>query len=112
VITRKKILPGQPGTKKLVEKYGKNLICVRYKYDDKQNTMIKTVELLEEVHNIRRKKNWISPNKKVKLKIDFNEKYLQKLIKQAGGRWNSKNRVWELNFKEVNELGLKNRIVK
>jgi hypothetical protein len=48
----------------------------------------------------------------MKLKINYDEKYLQKLIKQAGGRWSSKDRVWELNFKEVNELGLKNRIVK
>ena len=70
------------------------------------------MELIEEETYINRKKNNIPANKKMKLKVNYNEKYLQKLIKQAGGRWNSIDRVWELNFKDVNELGLKNRIVK
>jgi hypothetical protein len=25
--------PGQPGTKKFVERYGERLVCVRYRYD-------------------------------------------------------------------------------
>ena len=41
--TNKKLLPGQPGTKKLLEKYGEKLVCVRYKYDEKRLKRIKTV---------------------------------------------------------------------
>lgn len=38
--------PGQNGTKKLVKKYGTNLIMVRYRYFD--GFRLKTVELIEE----------------------------------------------------------------
>lgn len=33
ITTKRTILAGQPGTKKWIDKYGKDLICVRYKYD-------------------------------------------------------------------------------
>lgn len=45
---RRKLLPGQPGTKKLVEKYGANLVCIRYRYDSESKRKIKTVELIED----------------------------------------------------------------
>lgn len=31
---RKKLKPGQDGTKSLVRQYGEQLICVRYRYDE------------------------------------------------------------------------------
>lgn len=34
--TTKKLMPGQPGTKKLFEQYGSDLVCVRYRYDFEQ----------------------------------------------------------------------------
>jgi len=48
VITRLKLKPGQKGTKALVEKYGDDLVCVRYRYDETSRTRIKTVELIVE----------------------------------------------------------------
>jgi hypothetical protein len=48
MITRLKLKPGQKGTKSLVEKYGEQLVCVRYRYDDASRTRIKTVELILE----------------------------------------------------------------
>jgi hypothetical protein len=44
--TRRKLLPGQPGTKQLVKLYGDRLVCVRYRYDCEQQRRIKTVELI------------------------------------------------------------------
>jgi hypothetical protein len=35
--TVKTLVPGQQGTKKLYNKYGKNLVCVRYRYDEEKN---------------------------------------------------------------------------
>jgi len=43
---KRKLKPGQPGTKKLVEKFGDDLICVRYRYDSAKKTRYKTVELI------------------------------------------------------------------
>jgi hypothetical protein len=48
MITRLKLKPGQKGTKALVEKYGDSLVCVRYRYDEKSRTRLKTVELIVE----------------------------------------------------------------
>ena len=35
---RLKLKPGQNGTKRLVEKYGDALVCVRYRYDEASRT--------------------------------------------------------------------------
>jgi len=53
----KKLLPGQPGTKKLLEKYGEKLVCVRYRYDNLRHKRIKTVELIEEEISWYKNKN-------------------------------------------------------
>ena len=43
----KRILhPGQPGTKKLVKKYGDKMLCVRYRYDEDKMMMYKTIEII------------------------------------------------------------------
>lgn len=44
--TRLKLKPGQNGTKKLLEKYGDVLVCVRYRYDEETQKRYKTVELI------------------------------------------------------------------
>lgn len=46
--TRTHLKPGQKGTRRLVEKYGKALLCVRYRYDKSRGVMLKTVEIVEE----------------------------------------------------------------
>jgi hypothetical protein len=46
--TRLTLAPGANGTKKLVERYGQRLVCVRYRYDRERRTRIKTVELIED----------------------------------------------------------------
>jgi hypothetical protein len=43
--TKKKLMPGEPGSKKWIDKYGDDLICVRYKYDSDKNKKMITVEL-------------------------------------------------------------------
>ncbi len=40
--------PGQDGTKSLLARYGKQLVCVRYRYDDQTKQRVKTVELIVE----------------------------------------------------------------
>jgi hypothetical protein len=47
--TRLTLPPGANGTKKLVERYGSRLVCVRYRCDEVRGVRIKTVELIEEV---------------------------------------------------------------
>ena len=44
--TRLTLKPGQEGTKRLVEKYGDALVCIRFRYDVKNGKRLKTVELI------------------------------------------------------------------
>jgi len=100
----KKILPGRPGSKKQLREYGDRLICVRYRYDSETGVKTKTVEILID------KQAW-APNKRVGLRIDFEEKYLRKLAKCAGGKWDPEKKVWMVPLSEVKALGLEDRMV-
>jgi len=40
--------PGKKGSKALVEKYGEDLVCVRYRYDEASRTRLKTVDIIVE----------------------------------------------------------------
>jgi hypothetical protein len=43
------------------------------------------------------------------LRVEFQETELQRRVKQAGGKWNSAKRVWEIHFDQAVALGLKKR---
>lgn len=38
--------PGDPGTQKLLAKYGERLVCICYRYDPARRKRFKTVELI------------------------------------------------------------------
>lgn len=42
----KTLRPGDSGTKKLTQRYGDRLICVRYRKDDQQKRRYTTIELI------------------------------------------------------------------
>jgi hypothetical protein len=109
---KRTLVPGEDGTKKWVEKYGDNLVCVRYRYDEEQNKKITTVEIIVNVGDKQRKKQKIPVNKKIGIRVYYGERETAALVKAAGGRWNRFSRVWELPYKEVIALGLEKRIVK
>ena len=108
---KRKLNPGQPGTKKLVEKYGDDLVCVRYRYDSTKKRRYKTVELIIENVPWQQGKN-PAMNKIMNFRIDFGEIQLRRLVKSAGGKWNQEKKLWELTYKQVLELNLADRIVK
>lgn len=55
--TRLHLKPGQKGTKRLSEKYGEQLICVRYRYDEDTKKRYKTVELIVDIADWEPKKS-------------------------------------------------------
>lgn len=108
--TKLTLRPGQPGTKQLQAQYGDRLLCVRYRYDPQRHIRVKTVELIVE------ETNWVpTPGKRawnaiVELRIEVNERELQRRVKNAGGRWNMTRKLWELPYHTVLELDLQDRI--
>jgi len=109
--SRLKLLPGQRGTKKLVEIYGDALICVRYRYDDKRHLRVKTVELAVET------KDWSPPPAKfsdseiVSVHISYTEEVLKQMAKSAGGRWDPKAKVWRLAYGKVKGTKLEKHLL-
>ena len=105
------LLPGQPGTKKLLDKFGEKLVCVRYKYDQNRKMKLKTVEIIVEESPWEMDSERIPPNKILCVQVEKSETYLRNLVKAAGGKWNRSKTAWELSYKEIVELGLTERII-
>ncbi len=109
--TRVKLKPGQKGTKSLLAKYGADLLCVRYRYDEESRTRIKTVELIVE------KKPW-SPSTKqlsesalVPVRIAYGDTALREQAKAAKGRWDPKQRAWFIQFGRIKGTELEKFII-
>lgn len=103
--TRLTLMPGQPGTKKLIEKYGDRLVCVRYRYDRGQKRRYKTVELIED------EAEWIPPEELVGVRVVWGELDVARQVKRAGGVWLSEQKVWQLPYRQAIKLGLGSRVV-
>ncbi len=109
--------PGQRGTKKLVQRFGDRLICVRYRYDAVQRKRFTTVELIV----AEAPWNPVAPSvashstgdfaDQVTVRVGYSEESLRQRIKAAGGRWDADHRLSRLPLGRVRALGLVDRIV-
>lgn len=102
--TRLTLSPGANGTKKLVERYGDRLVCVRYRYDAEKRRRLKTVELIEE------ESPWLPQSAVYLVKIAYGEESLREEIKRAGACWDPARKVWIMRGAAVRELGLEGRV--
>lgn len=105
-IVKKKLAPGSPGTRRLQERYGIALVCVRYReigMADGQSRRLTTVELVVDEHTVSPAEVW--------LHIEYGETELRQTVKQAGGIWDGKHRLWRIQARAAKKLGLNERIV-
>jgi hypothetical protein len=110
-VVRLHLKPGQKGTKRLLEQYGDRLVCVRYRYDASRRKRFKTVELIVAERDWQSPRPCLAPDRPISLRIAFAEVDLRRRVKQAGGRWNPDERVWQLPHDRAVALGLGGRIV-
>lgn len=109
--TKLTLHPGQRGTRKLTAKYGEQLVCVRYRYDEAKKKRYKTVELIEEAVD------W-EPNGKPKetrivaVRINWQEEDMREKVKAVGGKWDPELKLWWMEYGQVELLGLVGRIEK
>jgi len=101
ITQQRKLVPGQPGTIEYYKKHGKNLLCVRYKYDIAKKEKIKTIELIVKRAPWEPGGKRIPVNKIVSIRIDIDEIELRQKVKMLGGRWNSKEKVWKIAYGKV-----------
>lgn len=96
--TRLTLIPGQKGTKRLMEKYGDSLVCIRFRYDEKTLERLKTVELIEE------RSKWTPPPPRyahdalVPLCIAASDMPLRAKVKAAGGKWKPEEQLWFVRY--------------
>ena len=116
--TRLTLTPGQKGTKKLLQQYGDQLVCVRYRYNSELKKRYKTVELIidespwiPDINQSYIKKD-SKFNNPVAVRIGYRETELRDLVKNAGGKWNNYEKIWMMPYRKAVEIGLEGRIVK
>lgn len=102
----KKLAPDQAGAKKLAQKYGDALVCVRHRTDPGGGTRYTTVELLVERVPIKPRTDRV-----VGVKIDFHERALQAVVRAAGARWDPQAKLWRMPRRVAGTLRLHERIV-
>ena len=117
MITKATMKPGQNGTKRFVEKYGDQLVCVRYKYDSEMGKRYTTVELVEH------ESDWAaeppdsaqgqasSPTQRLAVRVEYWETEIREKVKAAGGIWRPRQKLWEVRYEDVVALGLESRVV-
>jgi hypothetical protein len=106
---RRTLTPGQKGTKKLLRQYGSQLVCLRYPYDAERRLRFKTARLILERAPWSPPPTGIAGTTLVGVRVGAKEVELQRQVKQAGGRWNPADRVWEMPYGRAMALGLKDR---
>ena len=111
MIVRLKLLPGQKGTKALVDKYGDDLVCVRYRYDKAGHSRIKTVELIVERKELTPVEHITPDDVIVALHIGYGEQELRKLSKSLGGTWDAQVKLWHIKYGMIKGTELEKHII-
>lgn len=103
--TAKRLKPGNPGTRRLLQRFGADLLCVRYRVDHATGRRFTTVELVVDERSG-------PPAATVWVRVGFGETDLRRQIKEAGGIWDAERRLWRLSGQQAKLLKLQKRIVK
>ncbi len=100
----KRMAPGAPGTRRLAERFGESLVCVRYRENHARGLRYTTVEIIVD------QRPFDAPEDLVH--VAYAETALRHKVKDAGGRWDRELKLWRLPRTAVRTLGLAGRVVK
>ncbi|NTU63229.1 MAG: hypothetical protein HGB05_07455 [Chloroflexi bacterium] len=98
----KKLLPTSPGAKRLTERYGNALVCVRYREAAETGKRLTTVELIVAERPLPARTG---------VRIAYGETELRSRVKAAGGIWDAEHKVWRLPKSVIRKLQLEQRVV-
>ncbi len=109
--TQTHLKPGQKGTKRLVEKFGESLLCVRYRYDAVRGVRLKTVEIIVDEKSAKGSASYRDADM-VSVIVAYSEKVLREKLKRVGGRWNPEEKLWQVSFGAIRgDIELEERIL-
>lgn len=103
--TIKRLKQGNPGTRRLLQRYGADLLCVRYRIDRSTGKRFPTVELLVE-------ERAGPPAAMVWVRMGYGETEVRRQIKESGGVWDAERKLWRVSGYIARALKLEKRIVK
>jgi hypothetical protein len=108
----KRLSATQPGAIKLARRFGKQLVCVRYRQDAEGKIRYTTVELVIDQAPVQKKRGK-DPNSAqiVGLQISPSEASLLRRIRSNGGEWDHDAHLWRLPRSAAKRLGLLSRVV-
>jgi hypothetical protein len=101
----KRLNPGQPGTRKLAQRFGPQLVCVRHRIDDERQCRYTTVELVIDTAKVVPK-----PDTLVLVRVDFEETELRLRLRRRGAAWDRERKRWILPRRVAVGMGLADRI--
>lgn len=133
------IAPGKRGSIRYLKEWGDQLVAVRYRKNTKTNQMLTTIEIVVDqrpiLPNVKSPKHFLKPQphvdtkpqvetqpytdaqlpvnaqEYVALKIYYKEIEYRNLIKNTGGAWSKKMKMWVTHRNIVERIGLVDRIV-
>jgi hypothetical protein len=105
----KKLLPDQPGAKKLKQRFGDQLVCVRYRHDRGRNMRYTTVELLVDAAPLV--KTDAPKADKVYVHIGPTEKTLRLIATSHGAKWDIAKQAWFMPRATAHRLHLLDRVI-
>ena len=103
----KRLLPDQPGARKISQHYGAALVCVRHRVDDERGLRHTTVELLVQTVPLQ-----VDLNREVSVRIRFGDESTRAAAMLHGARWDPKDRVWRMPLHVAKTLKLQRQIVR
>ncbi|GAA5160450.1 hypothetical protein [Viridibacterium curvum] len=112
----KKLHPGDAGTLKLAERYGRDLVCVRYRETEDGSQRLTTIEIVVDVRDKRDVRKSPHPRPKsddlVRVKVLPSEFRLRQRLHAYGARCEPDGHIWLTRWLIVKHLKLTNRLVK
>lgn len=103
----KTLRPEQPGTLKLMRRFGTALVCVRYRIDGSGKHRCTTVELVIDEGPVMRR---LSDRTIVHVPIAWAETDLRQRARALGAQWVPERKRYRMSMKTARMLGLANRL--
>lgn len=105
----KTLWPRQAGTIKLLQRFGADLVCVRYRHDLTGLHRLTTVEIVVDQNSVASRR---SDREVFSVRIGRLEHELRARAKAQGARWDDTSKLWRMRGKGVKLLKLHARVVK
>jgi len=104
----KKFSPHQAGARKLAQRYGGALVCVRHRHNFEGTRRYTTVELVVEQLPISRR---LPDQQLVAVRVGTSEAEIRRRIIDSAGQWDASLRAWWMTRSTARQLRLLRRVV-